>query len=143
MGGLPLDASVLRRGHTTVVPPWHTFLGSAPARLLCVCPQRAPLRPTTAHSHCLSCARASHTPREGSEAAEITAEITTFGHPGTTLLRVVRRPPSASCSLRGPTPTGSTPRFNPRMGSYALWERLIGLSQPVCLFFLAIINSEL
>ena len=26
---------------------------------------------------------------------------------------------------------------------YALWERLIGLSQPVCLFFLAIINSEL
>ena len=24
---------------------------------------------------------------------------------------------------------------------YARWERLIGLSQPVCLFFLAIINS--
>ena len=27
--------------------------------------------------------------------------------------------------------------------AYARWERLIGLSQPVCLFFLAIINSEL
>ena len=40
-------------------------------------------------------------------------------------------------------PRADTSHMHTRPSHVALWEWLIGLSQPVCLFFLAIINSGL
>ena len=131
MGGLPLDASVLRRGQLCLLSSagpgsaLEIVRLSAPHGGNAHAAEMQPL-PTTTLPRVLSYG---HAPRGGSKSRR--HQITAFGHPGTTLLRVVKRPPSTSCSLRGATPTGSTPR----MGSLRSRSRRSRAAPRVCTAF--------